>query len=141
MMAGEVEEGVILLSASCVHEGIEMIRKAIHNKMLSNWGLRILTLGAAALIAIVPMDGRGAPKATSKKGPPARSPAAKDSSDKEDATADADGAKGTEDKTPATSIKLPEVYSTGYSGSYVELINFINAQIRQGWIDNGLRPA
>jgi hypothetical protein len=39
-------------------------------------------------------------------------------------------------------VKLPkEVFSTGYSGSYVELIDFVNQQIRQGWQDNNLMPS
>src|SRR5438552_13902676 len=39
-------------------------------------------------------------------------------------------------------IKLPEqVYSTGYSGSAVDLVSFINTQLRQGWSDNGMRPS
>src|SRR5262249_11812877 len=128
-------------SAPCMHEEPDMFRMRTYNTMLVSWGFRIAVLGAATLIVIAPVDGRGAPKIASKKGPATTSPAGKDSSDKEAATEAAGGAKGTDDKAPAVSIKLPEVYSTGYNGSYIELINFINTQIRQGWIDNGLRPA
>src|SRR5262245_41349628 len=39
-------------------------------------------------------------------------------------------------------VELPsQVYSTGYSGSYSELIGFINEQIRQGWKDNNVAPS
>src|SRR5207245_445619 len=39
-------------------------------------------------------------------------------------------------------IKLPDqIYSTGYNGSYVDLIKFVNIQIRQSWIDNSIRPS
>jgi hypothetical protein len=47
-----------------------------------------------------------------------------------------------EPETSASTIKLPDnVYSTGYAGSYFDLISFINTQVRQSWIDNGIRPA
>lgn len=37
---------------------------------------------------------------------------------------------------------IPEkVYSTGYNGSYVDLIAYINKEIRQGWVDNGVVPS
>src|SRR5579872_2582117 len=46
------------------------------------------------------------------------------------------------DAPASPAVKLPEhIYSTGYSGSYVELIGFINQQVRQGWIDNGVLPS
>jgi hypothetical protein len=39
-------------------------------------------------------------------------------------------------------VKLPsEVYSTGYEGESSELLAFINAQVRQGWVDNGIAPS
>src|SRR5262245_24946213 len=39
-------------------------------------------------------------------------------------------------------IKLPEaVYSAGYTGSYEELIGFINAQVREGWTANEVQPS
>lgn len=64
---------------------------------------------------------------------------------KKEAKAPSKAAATTEDTDSAAehpSIKLPEQpYSTGYSGSYSELIQFINSQVRQGWIDNGVRPA
>jgi hypothetical protein len=91
------------------------------------------------LIAVAPVDVRGAPP---KKGTAAKGAAAKDA-----AAAKEDGEKqAAEESTSATpaqgAVKLPaEIYSTGYNGSYVELIKFVNTQIRQGWIDNGIRPA
>ena len=58
----------------------------------------------------------------------------------------ADGVKAGAEKAPADKpvvpVKLPEkVFSTGYSGSYTELINFINTQIRGGWQDNNIMPS
>jgi hypothetical protein len=42
----------------------------------------------------------------------------------------------------AAPVKLPaEVYSTGAQGDFSELLAFINAQVRQGWIDNGISPS
>ena len=39
-------------------------------------------------------------------------------------------------------VKLPEtVFSTGYNGSYLPLINFINERIRQSWQDNNIAPS
>ncbi|MFM8218845.1 MAG: DUF1549 domain-containing protein, partial [Planctomycetaceae bacterium] len=32
-------------------------------------------------------------------------------------------------------------YSTGYEGSYRELIDFINQQVRKGWSENGMVPS
>jgi hypothetical protein len=41
-----------------------------------------------------------------------------------------------------TPVKLPaETYSTGYQGDSSELLAFINAQVRQGWVDNGISPS
>lgn len=47
------------------------------------------------------------------------------------------------DATVAAAPKaIPEkVYSTGYNGSYVDLIAYINKEIRQGWVDNGVVPS
>ncbi|MGE5192517.1 MAG: DUF1549 domain-containing protein [Deltaproteobacteria bacterium] len=101
-------------------------------------------MGLAVFLAAAPIDVRGAGKTPVKKGAAAKGGAAKE----------ANGTSGTQegDKAPAEesesaapaegAIKLPEQpFSTGYNGSYVELIKFINTQIRQGWIDNGIRPA
>lgn len=45
-------------------------------------------------------------------------------------------------ETKAPQAKLPEkVYSTGYAGSYTELVDFINQQIRAGWQENVLTPS
>jgi hypothetical protein len=42
----------------------------------------------------------------------------------------------------AEPVKLPdEVFSTGYAGPFSELVHFINAQVRQGWIDNNVAPS
>lgn len=39
-------------------------------------------------------------------------------------------------------VKLPEkVYSTGYTGSFEELISFINQQVREGWQQNNVEPS
>jgi hypothetical protein len=96
-----------------------MIRNATPDKMLLSWGFRIAILGTAALIAIAPVDGRGAPKASVKKGTGARS-----SSVKEATTAGTEEGEKVAGEKPETAapaegaIKLPEqVYSTGYNGS------------------------
>src|SRR6185312_12894149 len=76
----------------------------------------------AGLFVALPLLSAG-PKPAAKK---------RDSKKPEAAAADADDATA-----GASSIKLSEQpYSTGYSGSYGELIAFINAQVRQGWMDN-----
>jgi hypothetical protein len=38
-------------------------------------------------------------------------------------------------------VRLPEVFSTGYTGKGVELIGFINQQVRQVWSENGVTPS
>jgi Protein of unknown function (DUF1549)/Protein of unknown function (DUF1553) len=50
--------------------------------------------------------------------------------------------KPTDDDVVVESSSLPsKVYSTGYDGSYTELLGFINGQIRQGWQDNNVTPS
>jgi hypothetical protein len=47
-----------------------------------------------------------------------------------------------DDAESAAPVKLPEaVFSTGYDGSHSQLIAFVNAEIRKGWIDNGVVPS
>jgi hypothetical protein len=101
-------------------------------------GLPVLAL--AGLIAVTPLEVRGAgkekssAKAASSKG--SKSAAAKSGEAK------SDEAEAQEASDSSSTIKLPEqVFSTGYNGSYVDLIKFINTQVRQGWIDNGIRPS
>lgn len=66
-------------------------------------------------------------------------PAAK-STAKTEEKADDKAAK--KEEKPAAPIKLPAtVYSTGYKGSYEELIGFINTQIREGWVANEVMPS
>ena len=43
---------------------------------------------------------------------------------------------------PEAPVKLPsEIYSTGYAGSYVDLVKFINESVRSGWQDNNVAPS
>ena len=108
------------------------------------WGSRLAVVGLAAMMAVAPFDVRGAGK-TGTKGAAAKW---KDAKTKDAAAETEEGGKDKEaaaKEEPAAAaegaIKLPgQVFSTGYNGSYVELINFINAQIRQGWVDNSVRP-
>ncbi|MBS0266774.1 MAG: DUF1549 domain-containing protein, partial [Planctomycetes bacterium] len=112
--------------------------------MKSAWfGLPVLLV--AGLLAGWPIDvclAAGPKQAAKEKAatrPATRAKASKPDSDTADATA-----SETEDDAEAAKspFKLPEkVFSTGYNGSYVELISFINAQIRQVWSDNEVRPA
>src|SRR5690242_1486178 len=82
----------------------------------------------AGLFLALPLLSAG-PKPASKKRDSKKSETAA-TSDSDDATAS------------GSSIKLSEQpYSTGYSGSHGELIGFINSQVRQGWVDNNVRPA
>lgn len=72
-------------------------------------------------------DTKGKAKSTA-----AAKPAAK-------AAAPAEKVEAVADDTP---VKLPEqIYSTGYNGSYIELIKFINEKIRAGWQDNNMQPS
>ena len=49
---------------------------------------------------------------------------------------------GAKEEAQPAPIKLPEqTYSTGYTGSYEELIGFINAQVREGWVANEVQPS
>ncbi|HEY3963868.1 MAG TPA: DUF1549 domain-containing protein [Planctomycetaceae bacterium] len=111
------------------------------------FGLPILAL--AAVLAVLPGDVCGAAKEGAAKEGGAKDKGkdkavAKAGSSKDASSKEAKSGEG-ESKEVADSsatIKLPDqVFSTGYNGSYVELIGFINAQIRQGWIDNGIRPS
>ncbi len=96
--------------------------------------------GWLVLVAVLPLNVGGAAQKTAAKGTVAKASTAKGTAKK-----DADAEKGASEAPAASTdaaIKLPEqVFSTGYNGSYVELIKFINTQIRQGWVDNGVRPA
>ena len=90
---------------------------------IGNWSVPIFVL---SLVGWLCVEVRSAPKAG-------------DSSTEESATKESAAPKS---NANGATIKLPEqTYSTGYNGSYVDLIKFINAQVRQGWIDNGIRPA
>ena len=54
--------------------------------------------------------------------------------------ASAEGEGGSKSKEVKGEVPT-EVYSTGYDGSYRELIDFINAQVRKGWAENGVIPS
>jgi len=98
-----------------------------------------------ALVGVMCVDVRSAPKNTgtakkSSKGPTAK--AAESTTDAESGDSKAEGSTAKESAGSSSTIKLPEqMYSTGYNGSYVDLVKFINTQVRQGWIDNGIRPS
>ena len=101
------------------------------------WSLSILALAGGLAFAPVVVVGAGkektAAKALTSKVPKA---VATTKAEKEGDSSEA------EKEVPASNFKLPEkIFSTGYSGSYVDLIDFINVQIRQGWTDNEVRPA
>jgi hypothetical protein len=50
--------------------------------------------------------------------------------------------EGSKGAAPDAKGSLSEVpYSTGYEGSYRELIDFINQQVRKGWSENGMVPS
>jgi hypothetical protein len=56
----------------------------------------------------------------------------------------AEGDKGdaAKAKPAARAPKIPEkVFSTGYTGSALELINFVNTEIRKGWEANAIAPS
>jgi len=58
------------------------------------------------------------------------------------AKSEADEKTAKKDEKPAPSIKLPAtVYSTGYKGSYEELIGFVNTQLRESWVANEVQPS
>lgn len=99
-------------------------------------GILGLPILVAVLVGLLTVDVRSAPKAAASK---KASPKAAGDAEAGDSKADS-GASESADA--AATIKLPEqMFSTGYNGSYVDLIKFINTQIRQGWIDNGIRPS
>src|SRR5260221_662018 len=101
------------------------------------WALPILVAGIVGLLTV---DVRSAPKAAAAKSSP-KKPAAKSAGDAEAGDAKAEQASS-DGSDAAAAIKLPDqMFSTGYNGSYVDLIKFINTQVRQGWIDNGIRPS
>ncbi len=117
-----------------------MICTAKNCGVLFAWGSRLAIVGLVAFLAVIPFDARGEGKNSIKRPQPKpKSPAAASDSD-----TDAKAADSKDKAEPAAAegtIKLPEqVYSTGYNGSYVELIAFVNQQIRDGWKDNGVRP-
>src|SRR5260221_9082504 len=119
-----------------------VIQQSGFRGMLLNWAKWVTAVTVAVFLAAAPFNVRGAP-AKSKTKPSAAKGAAKDT-DKEEATSDNKEAETKEAAAePAEgAVKLPEqIYSTGYNDSYVELIKFINTQVRQGWIDNGIRPS
>jgi len=110
------------------------------------WGLPIL--GLAGLLAFAPLAVEGAAKekmpakATSSKAAKGVKAGDAASAKSDDAKSDGTKSEGAPAEAADSKIKLPEqIYSTGYNGSYVELIKFINTQVRQGWEDNGVRPA
>ncbi len=118
-----------------------MIRNATVRGFLLAWGGRLAIVGLAAVLAVAPFNVSGAGK-TGTKGAATKGKAKDAATDSDEAGKDKETAAKEEPvAAEAGAVKLPEqVYSTGYNGSYVELINFINAQIRQGWVDNGVRP-
>lgn len=110
-------------------------RHTLHN---SAWLWVLPALGVIALATFAPVAARGGAK-ESKSASAGKSSASKDAAAADESKQDEAGAK---EESSSSSIKLPEtVYSTGYNGSYVELVKFINTQIRQGWMDNGIRPS
>ena len=140
-----------LLRSDANISGVKVRTRKIEVKQLGNWCVPVLVL---ALVGLLCVDVRSAPKATKSSSKAAvKDGAGKDGAGKDADGKDADGASDAKADDAATkevadsaaggaTIKLPEqMYSTGYNGSYVDLIKFINTQIRQGWIDNGIRPA
>jgi len=121
-----------------------MIRNATDRGFLLAWGGRLAVVGLAAVLAVAPFDVRGAGK-TGTKGAASKGAKGKDAKATDSSAADEKETAAKEEPAAAPEtgvVKLPEqVFSTGYNGSYVELINFINAQVRLGWVDNGVRPA
>jgi hypothetical protein len=109
------------------------------------WGLPVLAL--AGLAAIAPPEVGGAPKdkSNSKAGSSRKSKSeARDQKLRDEQSSDPKTADGEshESTDSSSKIKLPEqVFSTGYNGSYVDLIKFVNTQVRQAWIDNEIRPS
>lgn len=108
--------------------GIAASRKAL--------GL-VAAIGALALAVYYPIGGDSdVSSAADAKGKGKLTASAKPS------TKTAAPAEKVEDPAAEETIKLPEqIYSTGYNGSYVELIKFINEKIRAGWQDNNMPPS
>src|SRR6266404_9958466 len=102
-----------------------MTRNAKCRKRLLSWIGNGAALAMVAVVAAVPMDVRGAPKTAAKKGTAAKeSPAGETKSATENEGEKDSAEKAAPAATAGGSIKLPEqFYSTGYNGSYVELIN------------------
>lgn len=87
-------------------------------------------VGAVSLIGYAGQQ--PAAKSGGAKATPASSPSAKKNTGKADSSAEAQPAP----------VKIPEkVFSTGYTGSFEELIGFINQQVREGWQANNVEPA
>ncbi len=103
-------------------------------------------VGLALWLAVPPLCLLGAGNAPSKSAKSAaKGTAAGDDSAIEKAdVGNEKSANSADERSTGTgeSINLPEtVFSTGYNGSATAVIEFINSQIRQGWIENGVRPA
>ena len=99
----------------------------------------LLFLGESAALFGAPPK----PSKTSRGTAPKSAAQADSTSEKDGAETDATASAPDEHAAGGgESISLPEgVYSTGYSGSATAIIEFINAQIRQGWVENSVLPS
>ncbi|MBI5760210.1 MAG: DUF1549 domain-containing protein, partial [Planctomycetales bacterium] len=93
-------------------------------------GRAFALVGAISLVGFVADDSTA--QTAGAKAKSAASPSTKKAVGKTGASAEA----------APTPVKLPEkVYSTGYAGSFEELIGFINQQVREGWQQNNVEPS
>ncbi len=91
--------------------------------------LGVMSVGLIGLAMFVPVTAADKDKPGEKAKPEAKAEG------KADAKPEAKAAE-------SAPIKLPEkIYSTGYTGSFEDLIGFINTQIRDGWTANEVMPS
>jgi hypothetical protein len=123
--------------------GWDMLRKfPMLRFWMSGCAATVVAAGVLAASVALPVVAADDKKSADKKG--ADKPAATDKAapaEKGASTEKAEGESG-KAKPAAKAPKIPEkVYSTGYTGSAQELIDFVNTEIRKGWEANAIAPS
>jgi len=65
----------------------------------------------------------------------------RDTSRRVDGGGEKSGPASIDDKGASAAVPSADAFTTGYTGSYRELIDFINQQMRTSWAENGMTPS
>ena len=122
-------------------------RQSAEGQRVWSWKAVANGLGLAAVWGWCVISGAGvAANGAEGSGESAKKPAAElggeRGSERRVSKAGSGKSEGSKGAAPDAKGSLSEVpYSTGYEGSYRELIDFINQQVRKGWSENGMVPS